>query len=163
MLEIPVHEFYLKDSKVYRVALGDLIPAAERTTFRPRDEWNPERRNQTGSIGFMDVIIDDQQVPKIGTKPFPNPTRKRHSSGIYAGEDYETIRALIINDIAIEHDYRKQGYATLLKQRAEELAREWGLEAVVSPFLWSPRMRRISRKLGYTLYEGERKAVKRLT
>lgn len=162
MLEVPVHEFYLRDSKVYRVALGDLIPAAKRKTFRPLDPWNPERRNQTGSIGFMDVKVEDQLVPKVGAKPRPNPSRRMHSAGLYSLDDCEYTKALVINDIAIEPTHRKQGYATRLKQRAEELAREWELEAVVSPYLQSARMKRISKRLGYILYDGGRKAIKRL-
>lgn len=166
--EVESHEFWLPDlddprksSGVYRVTLGELIDATQRKTFTPH-EGNPECRNKSGSIGFMNVKIEDELVPKVGAKPFPNPSRRSYLAGLYDGEDYEFIRALVINDIAIEPPYRKQGYATHLKKRAEELAREWGLTAVVSPYLQSPRMRRISKKLGYTLYDRENKAVKRL-
>jgi len=150
-----------EDSEVYRVALGDLIPSAERKTFPP-PEGSPERRNKTGKIGFMDVIKQEEVVLKKDAKSFPNPISTQSLSGIYRDQDYERITALVIFDIGIEEPYRNNGYATYLKLRAEELAQEWGLGAVVSAYLQSPRMRRISRRLGYTLYDGGRKAFKRL-
>lgn len=155
-----MHEFWLQDfprqgdnHEVYRVALGGLMPATERVTFKP-GEKSPDLHNQSGSIGFMDVAVRNQYVPKEGAKPVPN-----------FGDQYtdnEVIRALTILDIAIEPPFRERGYARLLQQRAEELALEWELNTVVSEMLLNPIMRGLTYRLGYMLYDGGMKAVKRL-
>lgn len=166
VLEVESHEFWLpypddprKSSGVYRVALGNLIAATQRVTFTP-PEGDPACYDNSGSIGFMDVNIGDEFVPKVGARRLP---RRSSFADLYAEEDCEFVRALVINDIAIEPPYRRQGYATYLKMRAEELAREWGLKIVVSPFLQSPFTKRVSKRMGYRFYGNGNQAVKRLT
>jgi len=158
--ELEVHEFYLKSeygmeenkriTRIYRVALGQLIEARERETFNttknPRhyDNWN-----QSGSIGYMDVEVSEQKIPKEGhEKDYPLDCEKRLS--------------LEIRDIAIEPQYRRKGYAKFLKQKAEELALKWGLDVIVSPWVTNPIIKELNVKLGYKMYDKERKFVKRL-
>ena len=169
-MSVPIHEFWLKNfsdkfqipydknkSNIYRVALGDLIDATERKVYPPNrdsegtsalDLWN-----KSGSIGFMDLTIRKEFVPKEGTKPY-----KRQE---YLDADCENVNALIISKIGIEPEYTRKGYARLLKQRAEEIAREWGLVAIVSDQIDNPVMRDFNARLGYTLYD-PLKAVKRI-
>lgn len=156
------YPFQGKSNEVYRVALGELIDATDRETFRPDAMMGRDRHTKSGSIGFMDVVVRDQFVPREGARPMPNPHRSPYLRFQYASQDCEIVRALTIFDIGIEPQYRRQGYATLLKKRAEELAVEWGLEVVVSETINNPIIRGLNRKLGYTLYDRGMKAVKRL-
>lgn len=146
---------------VYRVCLGDIIPATERVTFTP-GEKSPDLRNNTGSIGYMDVVIKEQSVPKIDAKPMPNPRRSRYLVYEYAASEFEIVQALTIYDIAIEPPFRRKDYSRLLQEKAEELALEWGLNIVVSEQILNPIMRRLSYRMGYTLYGNGKQGVKRL-
>ncbi|MBI2656860.1 GNAT family N-acetyltransferase [Candidatus Woesearchaeota archaeon] len=157
---IPGHEFWLKDyptrgknQSVYRVALGELIEATERKTFPPG--WkSPDHGNKSGSIGFMDLTIREQFVPKEGASPYRN-----HE---YLMRDCERVRTLTILTIGIEQKYWGKGYARLLKQRAEEITREWGLDTIVADMIENPIMRDFNVRRGYQLYDGTLRAVKRL-
>ncbi len=171
-IAVPVHEFYLQkfsddfcrrldyeneNLEIYRVALGDLIPARERETYPPSygskspDLWNP-----SGSVGFMDLKIDKKRVPKIGAHPLAN------FDYLYASTDCEVVTALIIQTIGIEPAYRRMGYGTFLKRRAEEIALKWGLDILVADTVENPIMRRLNEALGYILYDEGMYAVKRL-
>lgn len=169
-MQIQKHEFWLKKfpdkfgvapienrTNIYRVALGELMDASQREVYRPNknseglaalDFWN-----KSGSIGFMDLTIRDEFVPKECAIPYKDQE--------YLDADCENVRALIISRIGIEPQYQRMGHARLLKQRAEEIAAEWGLDAIVSEQIDNPIMREFNKRLGYTLYDAV-KAVKRI-
>ncbi|TAL48303.1 GNAT family N-acetyltransferase, partial [archaeon] len=133
---VEVHEF-LADYKVcsepvYRVALGKLIPARERKTFRP--VYFAEH-DKTGSVGFMDVVIRYWELPKHGSD----------------WSERERVKTLTLLSIGIEPQYRGRGFARFLKQRAEQIAREWDLDVVVGDNIQNPIMIELNRKMGYTL------------
>lgn len=136
MTNIETHEFYLKDlnsdgKPIYRVALGNLINAKERKTFPPifRDQ---EVNDKSGSIGFMDVTIDKHPLP-LETD----------------SDMYELTKALTILTIGIEPDYRGNGYAKMLQERAEELAIDWGLDVVLIEIITSGKIWKLTEKMGY--------------
>lgn len=146
----------------YRVALGELMDAKDRETYRPRDgSKSPDFWNKSGSVGFMDITVRNEFVPKVDAEPFPNPDQNPYFDHIYT--DCETTRALVILTVGIEPQYRGNGYARLLKQRAEEIAFEWGLQAIVACMIENPIMKALNTKMGYTLYERGSYAVKRLS
>lgn len=103
----------------------------------------------------MDVTVRDEYVPKEGAVPFPN------LDHMYV--DCESIKALVVLTVGIEPEYRGKGFARMLKQRAEDLAVEWGLTAVVASMIENPIMRELNTKMGYALYERGTYAVKRLS
>lgn len=155
-MEVEVHEFWMKgyprrwdDNVVYRVALGELIDAPERKTYKPQEDSNSgEWGNKTGSIGFMDVMVKEELVPKEGMDDFDC--------------DYENVRALTILTVGIEPEHMQKGYARFLKKRAEEIAKEWNLYIVVSDMIENPIMRDFDARLGYQLYNDGFCAIKRL-
>src|SRR3989344_3549146 len=168
-----MHEFWLKkypDSPdndptettgIYRIALGELIHAKDRLTYPPREGSPSEDHwNQSGSIGFLDIAVREESVPKESATPYPNPSRISSLEHQYT--DFERRRALVSLVVGIEPPFRRRGYATLLKQRGEEIAQEWGMDTIVISMIENPITRALNTKLGYTLYEGGRYAVKRL-
>lgn len=103
------HEFWLKmypDSPdgdpnerldCYRVALGELIEARNRQTYRPPDgSHSPDFWNKSGSVGFTDITVRDELIPKEGAIPYPNPYQSFSSDHVYLPEQCETARALVI-------------------------------------------------------------------
>ncbi len=165
-----VHEFWLKkypDSDpsehigIYRVALGSLIDATQRRTYKPpRDSKNPNLWNKSGSIGFMDLSIKDTSVPKEGAEPIPNPENLYFLSYQYA--EFEKVRALVVHVIGIEPEHRRRGHARFLLDRAEEIAAEQELNVIALGNIENPIMGDFSASLGYTLFNCGREAVKRL-
>ena len=165
-MQPPRQEFWLKAGReeygwdpaktlpIYRVALGELIDATQRETFPPpKGSHVPDFWNKSGSIGFMDLTVKDELVPKDDATPYKDQE--------YLNADCENVRALVISKIGIETGYQRRGYARLLKQRAEEIATEWGLEVIVSEQIDNPIMREFNIRLGYTLFDRV-KAVKRI-
>ena len=121
---VPVHEFFLGDSTyvgslsfgpLYRVALGDLIDSTERHTFpfQPHPEL-PHWGKKTGTIGFMDLRKNAKYIPLV---------RNEDSNEL-------NQKVLCVEQVGIEPQYRRQGHAVFLVKRAEDLAREWGLNIV---------------------------------
>jgi len=175
MVNIERHEFWLTDylirgrdnifSPVYRVVLGELINAEDRKTFRPHEKSH-DRGTKSGSIGFMDLTTIEELVPKECARLYPNPYENPDFEHRYLDEDHECARALTILTIGIEPEYRGRNYASyarLLKQRAEELALEWGLDTIVVDRIENPKIEKAIVRLGYTLYNYDaRRAVKRL-
>lgn len=158
------HEFWLKKypptfndpeaTGTFRVALGELMDGVHRQVYKTA--FGPDLWNQTGSIGFMDVRLSTVGIPKLGAKLYNG------SEYEYDWGDYESVDALVVETIGIEPEYRLRGYARLLKLRAEELAKGWCLNFVVSTSLYNPIMMDLSEKLGYVLFERGRRGVKRL-
>ena len=121
---VAVHEFFLGDSTyvgpspfgpLYRVTLGDLIDSTGRQTFpfQPHPEL-PRWDKKTGTVGFMDVRKNTKYIPLV------------------TNEDSNELnqKVLCVEQVGIEPQYRRRGFATLLARRAEDLAREWGLNIV---------------------------------
>lgn len=162
------HEFWLPDlilgdrDKIYRIALGKLINASERETFKPGGK-DFNFSTKSGSIGFIDVVIRQERIPKEDALPYPNPNGIRSLEHVYSASDYETKKTIVILTIGIEPHHRKKGFARLLKQRVEEIALTWGLDTIVADQIENPVMKELNIKLGYTLFDNGRKAVKRLT
>ncbi len=168
-MQPPIHEFWLKahDEEFglpekenrngwYRIALGDLIPASKKTTFPPVegsrsfDLWN-----ESGSIGFTDVTVRNERIPKIDAVPYVD-----HE---YLSEHLEEARVLVLSVIGIEPQYRQLRYARLLYEQTERVAKEWGLHIIVADNIQNPRLPKIlSERLGYTLYYRGMQAIKRL-
>ena len=142
----------------YRVALGELIDATQRKTYPPRPSYaeapNPDCWNKSGSIGFMDLSVKSHLVPIEYARPL--------LSSAYATDDYEEKEALTIDIIGIEPEHQGKGHARFLKRRAEEIALEWNLDTIVSILIENSIMRDYNVRLGYALYDGGKKAVKRL-
>jgi ribosomal protein S18 acetylase RimI-like enzyme len=165
-----VHEFWLKryrDSDpsehidMYRVALGDLIDATERKTYKPpRDSKSEDFWNKSGSIGYMDVSVKDVSIPKEGTEPIPNPDNLYILS--YQYTEFDRVKALVIHVIGIEPEYRRRGHARFLIHRAENIALEQEVNAITLDSIDNPIMGEFSTKVGYTLFDCGRSAVKRL-
>lgn len=172
------HEFWLKDHEwsgkygqpapgedriIYRLALRELIDASERTVFKPpwgshsQDFWN-----KSGSVGFMDLSVRDVLVPKEGAVPYPNPNSSPYLEDDYSYEACEIRRVLMILVTGIEPEYRRRGYAGQLRLRAEEIAREWGLDTLVADHIENPDSRKAMVRLGYQLFDHGLSGVKRL-
>lgn len=168
MLNEQIHEFWLEDYPVpgkndefYRVALGELINAVDRLTYKA--SWGPDCHTQSGSVGFMDLTIRDQKVPKQGAVPYPNPDHNFYMQHQYPWGEYEVKKALTILCIGIEPHHRgKIDNVRVLYQRAEQLALEWGLDIIVAEMIESRGVRKILPRLGYTLFDRGVNAVKRL-
>lgn len=169
------HEFWLKkypDSldgnpseqlNIYRVALGELVEARGRQTFCPPEgSHSPDFCNKSGSLGFMDITVRDETVPKEGATPYPNPNQNPYLEYEYPWDECEIRKALVVLTVGIEPDHRRNGFARLLKQKAEEIAYAWGLDTIVANMIESPIMRELNTKLGYILYDRGMSAVKRL-
>ncbi len=161
------HEFWLRkypeeyggseNIGIFRVAIGDLIDAFQRETYKPPEgSHSPDFWNKSGSIGFMDFSIEKQLVPKVGANPYPD------SNHEYSYEDCEEIEALKLQTIGIEPEYRRKGYARLLTQRLVEIASERGLVAIVADMIENPAMREWAIKLGCVPYDGGMRAVIRI-
>ena len=128
------HEFWYPsasgDHSVYRVALGDLIPSFQRKTFPlPKDHNSAEFNNQSGSIGFMDLRVREEFIPKKGARV-----------GDY--RNYEQREVLVLSEIGIEPRYRDGIHALMMYERAEEVAREWGLDTIVLDTVENKALRR---------------------
>jgi len=169
------HEFWLKkfpDSAngdpnerldIYRVALGKLIEARERQTYQPKDgSHSPDFWNKSGSFGFMDITVRDESVPKEGALTYPNPDQNPYLEYQYPWDECEIRKALVILTIGIEPDHRRNGFARLLKQKAEEIASAWDIDTIVANMIENPIMRELNTKLGYIPYDRGMNAVKRL-
>ncbi|MBI2107021.1 hypothetical protein HYT57_03480 [Candidatus Woesearchaeota archaeon] len=169
-----VHEFWLKKHSedsgfspeenrcdTYRVALGELIDSTQRKILPPKRSYseapNPDRWNKSGSIGFMDLRVIPQTIPKENANPL--------SGCDFKERDYEE-KKVIIDLVGIEPRHNSLGYLRFLKNRAEEIALEWGLEAVVFVITENLKLRDLMRnhgtRLGYTSYAHGYRAVKRL-
>src|SRR3989344_3617683 len=144
--ELERHEFWIKKypdeyqdpetTGFYRVALGELIDASQRQTYGPPEgSHSPDFWNKSGSIGFMDVTVRKEFVPKVDAKPY---SEDRHD---YLMRDCEEKEVLVIATVGIEPEHRGKGFARLLKQRAEEIASEWGLDTIVADMIENPIMR----------------------
>lgn len=170
------HEFWLRkypDSPdddpnerldTYRVALGELIEARERQTYRPPDgSHSPDFWNKSGSIGFMNIAVRNELVPKEGATPYPNPNQSPHLEHVYPHDQCETTSALVVLVIGVEPPYRGDiCYVTTLYKRVEELALEWRLNTIVVSQIENRGVKRILPKIGYALYNNGQNAVKRL-
>jgi len=149
------HEFWLinyptfgENREVYRIALGRLIKAEDRETFKPGCK-SPDLENKSGSIGFMDLRVMEKYILK-------------EVANDRDYENYETKKVLIILAIGIEPSHRGRGYARELEKRAEEIALEWGLDTIVADSIENPIMESFMVRLGYQLYDNGFRAVKRL-
>ena len=132
--------YSLHENPVYRVALGKLIPANQRKTERVSFD-----NSQTGSVGFMDVARLNRAIPAR------------------TEEDYETKEVLAILVMGIEPEFRGRiGYLRYFFERAETLAREWGLDTVVADSIKNPKLRRVIERFGYETYFKGELGVKRL-
>lgn len=165
----PRHEFWLmkhpldsdenERSKIYRVALGDLIDARDRQTFPPpKRSYDINLWNKSGSIGYMDLKVGVESVPKKGAKPY--------RGNQYSYSDCENMKVLMIWEMGIEPPYRGHlAYLGIFHQRATEIAREWDLDTIVLKMIQNPKLEQVVPRVGYTLYEddgGGSSAVKRL-
>src|SRR3989344_8648151 len=158
-----VHEFWLKKysedfgfppeenrSEIYRIALGNLIDSTQRKTFPPKPSYseapNPDRWNKSGSIGFMDLKVIPSIIPKENAKSLLGCDFKER--------DYEWKNVLIIDLAGIEPGHNSVSYLRFLKNRAEEIALEWGLESVVFVIAKNLKLRTLmmdhGTRLGYT-------------
>ena len=152
------HEFYLDesqrtgDARRYRIALGNLIDTQKRIAC-PTHEFNEEGGFKTGSIGFMDVRSLSIDIPKKDV-PIKNLDYKNR----------EIRNAIVIEMIGIEPEYTRKGHGTFLMKRAEEIARERGLNVLVASFVNESKDRHIVNhmftKAGYQFYDSN--AFKRL-
>ncbi|MBI4158904.1 hypothetical protein HY500_01445 [Candidatus Woesearchaeota archaeon] len=126
---------------VYRIALGELIPTNTRKTIT---DWsNPN--SQTGSVGFMDVVCQSRAIP--------------FESGI----GYETKDVLAILVVGIEPEFRgRSRYLGYFFERAESLAREWGLDTIIADWIGNIKLRKVIGRFGYELYYEGEFGVKRL-
>lgn len=169
------HEFWLKAGReehgwnpketlpIYRVALGELIDATQRKTYPPVEgSKDPNFWNKSGSIGFMDLRVKTQLVPRDGARPYPNPSQNPFLEHEFLMEDYEERETLTIEVMGVEPENRGQSYARFLKKRAEEIALEWGLDIIVAEMIDNRKIRNIARRYGFQLYDGGSNAVKRL-
>jgi ribosomal protein S18 acetylase RimI-like enzyme len=150
---VTIHEFFIEPTPysfrkddfppLYRVVLGDLIESGERQTLQPAS-GSMGYYTKTGTIGFMDVRKNRKCIP------------------IAASEDYSnelTQQVLCVEQVGIEPQFRRQGHASFLVRRAEELAREWGLDIVYMSMLsGDPKngimpdlIRDLLRRAGYTV------------
>lgn len=168
------HEFWLKmypdspdnyrpeSTGRFRIALGELIEARDRKTFPPMPDGpsNPDLWNKSGQIGFLGLTIANKSVPKADALPVANPSGTPILQYLYT--DHEKRRVVEVLDVGIEPEYRRKGYGTLLMQRVEEIALEHGIDTIVTSEIQSGPMRDLNIKLGYTLFDGGRFAVKRL-
>jgi len=125
---VTVHEFFLESSvynghslfpPLYRVTLGDFIESRERQTFKPQPELKSYYNSTTGTIGFMDLRRNRKYIPT-----------GRMDEDYPDVEIEEPCEVLCVEQVGIEPQHRRQGYAAFLVRRAEELAREWGLDIV---------------------------------
>lgn len=149
-LAIPLHDH----EKVYRVALGKLMDAAKRKSFNPPQN-SLEARTKTGSIGYMDLQVRERYVP------LPQREHRPFSSPVYSLDRQRiSVSSVVILYLAIEPKYRRKGYARLLVQRAEELALQWGAEAIMGWGIVHEAMAHIHRKMGYDVNEEGTLAVK---
>ncbi len=165
-----MHEFWLRDyptrgenKKWYRLALGELIPAEQRKTFRVN--WgDPNYGNFTGSVGFMDVAIREESIPKEGAVPL---LRSHYGEPeLYPWihwNDTEPVNALTLLVIGIEPQYQGNlSYLRAFQQRAETLAKEWGLDVLVADTIQNVPLRKVLIRQGFILYDNGLRAVKRL-
>ena len=172
MLNEQMHEFWLEDYPVpgryhefYRLALGELIDATERQTFKPG--WkHPDLHTKSGSIGFMDLAVREQSIPKERAIPYPNPNNSPYLEHVFASSEYERRKALTILVVGIEPAHRGVGRVKPLLstfyQRVEELAVDWELDTIVIEMIQSHGVRKTLPKVGFTLYDRGNNAVKRL-
>lgn len=72
------------------------------------------------------------------------------------------MEALTIRAIGIEPGHEQKGYARMLKERAEEIAMEWGMDVIVSDNIFNPIMRGMNERMGYQMFAQGSMAVKRL-
>lgn len=167
-----MHEFWLKDyptrgenKKWYRLALGELIPAEQRKIF-PVGWKDPNYGNYTGSIGFMDVVIREEYIPKEGAVPLFVWTPPGYDPELYADcawKDREQVRVLVLSVIGIEPQYQGNlSYLRAFKQRAEKLTEEWGLDILVADAIQNVPLRKALIREGFSLYDNGFRAVKRL-
>lgn len=168
------HEFWLRKYSeryegidetlpVYRVALGELIDASQRKTFDPSGGLdslsvppNADLWNKSGAVGFMDIKVERQIVPKEGAVPYPGVEHE------YLMQDCEEKETLVITRVGIEPEYQKKGYARLLAQRAAEIASEWRLDTIVADMIENPVVKDWATRLGGVLYDGGSRAVIRI-
>ncbi len=146
-MEAEIHEFYLKGypQQVYRVGLGELMPAERRETFPTTNYF--DKTNQTGSLGFMDIGVRTRMVPV-------------EYEGNHSSREKERRRVLAVLVIGIEPDYMRRALATQLVARAEKIAEEWDLSEVLIDTITNPNATGLARKLGYILYNCDTYGIK---
>ncbi|MDP3882207.1 MAG: GNAT family N-acetyltransferase [Nanoarchaeota archaeon] len=155
--DVEMHEFYLNYTEVgkpiIRIALGSLIDCTQRKTFTPKGPNNEELEtcNLTGDIGFMDVVLRQENVPQPGITA-------------YSLKNFWVTDALTVLSLAIEPEYQimKRGYGSVLMQKAEEIAREDGRDYVVIDNIVNPLLAQMAGRRGYLLSRSEHRAVKDL-
>ena len=133
--------YFLHEFPVYRIALGELISANKRKTIT---DWsNPN--SQTGSVGFMDVVRQSRAIPAENEV------------------SYEIKDVLAILVMGIEPEFRgRSRYLRYFFERAESLAREWGLDTIVADCIGNQKLRKVIGRFGYETYFRGKLGVRRL-
>jgi len=137
------HAFYLmnkylnREDNIYRVAFGSLIEAKNRETLTPGPKCS-HIDNKSGEIGFIDMVVESKTVPKI-------------KNGEYSSDYGDLREVLTIRHLGVEPEYFRQGYATQLVKRAEEIALEKGLSEIVAEST-NEMSRPLFLKKGYTIF-----------
>ena len=165
---IPIHRFWLRNYPIrgqnrtyYRIALGELIPAEQRKTF-PVGWKDPNYGNNSGSIGFLDVTVREEGIPKKGALPL-SARGENLLEHRYSFNDYERVKVMVLSAIGIEPLYQGNlRNLIIFEQQAEKLAAKLGLEILVADLIENISLRRILVRQGFTLYDAGVRAVKRL-
>lgn len=137
---------------VIRVALGGLVDCTQRKTFTPRTQSDDEFEtgNLTGDIGFMDIVLRQENVPQPGVTE-------------YKLGKFWVMDAITILSIGVEPQYQfMHGYGSLLIQRAEQIAREENRNYVVIDNIVNSKLATMVGRRGYLLSRSEHRAVKDL-
>lgn len=155
------HEFHLKytyeDTPRYRIALGYLVNLKEEkeTEFPYLFLEGP-----IGSIGFMDIKIENMCVPTQISKG--NRKGKYFLGDEYDYSSFESRRVLKILLSGVLTKYRRQGFAAKLHKRAEELALENKVYGIVAIGASNKPIRNLLMKLDYLFFDDGRVAIKKL-